>query len=267
MIIAKVASDNGEEEMVAFTEADYLDWYKKNTAEDGKVTKAITIYGKAPLKIRKDDGTTWMMTDMTLDRDMERVDPHGADLKSFRKNPVVLWAHDHSRPAIGHMESVAVRDGQLKGKVVLDPPEVDSFAGMIAKKVERKTINAGSIGFMPKVVEIVEDEKDPARLIHKKWELREFSLCNVPAHPGALAEHASKEATAEEADPLQDIVARLDKIEAEIHAPGRDSGETPYSLLFSDEEQEVLIGDDEAKAEEADLLLAENNERKESANA
>jgi len=107
------------------------------------------------------------------------------------------------------MHDLKVVDKQLVGKVDLDPAEVDPFAGMIRAKVERQTIRAGSIGFQPKTIEIIEDEKDPTRLIHRKWGLLEFSLCNVPMHPGALARpmESEEEAKPESAEKTMDTVS------------------------------------------------------------
>jgi phage head maturation protease len=61
--------------------------------------------------------------------------------------------------------------------------------------VKVEVIRARSVGFRPLEVELPsrEDGKDGTTLIFKKQELVEFSICNVPANPFALAKMAIAE--------------------------------------------------------------------------
>jgi len=181
-------------------------WFKDNT-KDGAVLSDITLFADVQFKSVDGDSADWVLSDMSLDRDMERVDPAGADFKHYKQNPVVLWAHDYLRPAIGKMESPKVKDGQVVGKVRFDSRDNDPFAYMVGQKVKSGIISAGSIGFKPNTVEFVEDSKDPTRLVHRKWELMEFSICNVPSNYNALAQRAE---TGEDMDTKAEIEA-LDK--------------------------------------------------------
>jgi len=56
--------------------------------------------------------------------------------------------------------------------------------------VKAGVIRAGSVGFRVLEIEIPskEDSKDGTSLIFRKQELLEFSICNVPANPFALAQ-------------------------------------------------------------------------------
>ena len=165
-------------------------WFKDNT-KDGQVTNDITLFTEATFDVEKqEDQVDWVLSDMSLDRDQERVDPQGADFKNFKKNPVVLWAHDYTRPAIGKISNPKVKDGKVVGKVEFDSKDNDEFAYMVGQKVKKGFISAGSIGFKPTTVEFVEEPKDNTRLVHRKWELMEFSICNVPANINALAMRA-----------------------------------------------------------------------------
>jgi phage head maturation protease len=55
--------------------------------------------------------------------------------------------------------------------------------------VQAGVIRAGSVGFRVIEIEIPDKEtaKDGTSLIFRKQELLEFSICNVPANPFALA--------------------------------------------------------------------------------
>ena len=178
-------------------------WFKDNS-KDGAVTADITLFAEADFNVEKqEDSVEWVMSDMSLDRDQERVDPVGMDFKNYKRNPVVLWAHDYTRPAIGKIANAKVKDGKVVGKVEFDDKETDEFAWMIGQKVKKGIISAGSIGFKPTQVEFVDDPKDSTKLIHRKSELMEFSICNVPSNPNAMAvrAEAQPEAPKEEKPP------------------------------------------------------------------
>lgn len=187
-------------------------WFKDNS-KDGAVTTDITLFADAQFDVTKqEEAVEWVLSDMSLDRDQERVDPAGADFKNFKKNPVVLWAHDYTRPAIGKITNPKVKDGRVVGKVEFDDKDTDEFAWMVGQKVKKGIISAGSIGFKPNTVEFVEEPKDSTRLVHRKWELMEFSICNVPSNPNAMAVRA------EETDVDKEKLEALEKKVAELEA-------------------------------------------------
>lgn len=72
------------------------------------------------------------------------------DLSEFRKNPVILWHHDH-RQVIGRGHDPRIDDaGRLLIDVEFDTEnDADPLARSIAHKVERGFIKAGSVGFKP----------------------------------------------------------------------------------------------------------------------
>ena len=135
------------------------------------------------------EGTPWVMSTNDVDRFEEAIDPSGWELENFIRNPVVQWAHDHRIPAIGRAEDVAVREGQLTGRVIFNEREYDELGWSIGERVRHKVIRAGSVGFLVLKVELPDRKKDPAgpSLIYRQQELLEFSICNVPALPFALA--------------------------------------------------------------------------------
>lgn len=168
------------------TDRELVTWFKSNSDAQGNVKSEIVLFEKT--KIKKEllgDKKRYRFTfsDFTLDRDMERIDPMGAQLERYIDNPVILWGHENWRPAIGKAENVGKNEQEVFGYIVFDPN--DQFAVMIESKIENGFISCGSIGFMPKTIEIVEDREKPERLIHRTWELLEFSPCNVPANPNA----------------------------------------------------------------------------------
>ncbi|MDA3957460.1 peptidase [Oceanispirochaeta sp.] len=127
----------------------------------------------------------WVFSTFDLDRDDERIDPMGWDLKNYQKNPVILWAHDSRIPAIGFSKETQVRDRVLGGNIVFNPKEMDPFGWGIGQRVAARVIRAGSVGFLIQKIEITEESGEPS-LIFRNQELLEFSICNIPSNPQAL---------------------------------------------------------------------------------
>ena len=134
--------------------------------------------------------TPWVMSTFDQDRLDGRIDPAGWEIANYLRNPVVQWAHDHRIPAIGSAADVAVREGQLVGRVIFNGREYDEFGWGIGERVRHGVIRAGSVGFLILKIEFPDKKKEPEgpALIYRKQEMLEFSVCNVPANPFALAE-------------------------------------------------------------------------------
>lgn len=211
---------NGKYEKREMAKEEYLKWFKDNTDKEGNVKTDCAIYKDASLSVNTDKSFSWVMSDGSLDRDFEKLDPKGWDLKSFKQNPVMQWGHDGGIPAIGLIERPRVKDEKLIGNPVFD--EQDEFAMKVKGKVERGIIKMGSVQFAPSKIEFVDDEKDPCRLIYRKQELREFSICNVPANPNATVVTDGKEDDSKET-PVKvtvtidkEVLDRLESIENDI---------------------------------------------------
>ncbi len=52
----------------------------------------------------------------TPDRDRDTIDVAGWDLRAFKKNPVVLWAHDYSGLLVAKASSIKKEEGRLTAK-------------------------------------------------------------------------------------------------------------------------------------------------------
>ena len=138
---------------------------------------------------------TALVSTNAIDRYMEVIDPDGMDAKNFKKNPVVLWAHDYSQPPIGKALWIKKEGDGIVSKV--------KFANTTrAKEVfelyKDGFMKAFSIGFIPIETENMMDDdmmNDPdmpkkpkkPRKIYKKWELLEYSAVPIPANPEAVA--------------------------------------------------------------------------------
>ena len=131
-----------------------------------------------------------------VDRHGDIVRASGASFDNFKKNPVVLFAHDYSMPPIGNAIKVwvdkvkkEVRSWALFFNDELDPT---GRADSIFRLINANALKAASIGF--NAVEArrpTEKERDSwgmgaYGIEFKKWDLLEFSAVPVPANQEAL---------------------------------------------------------------------------------
>nr|AGS53324.1 hypothetical protein [uncultured bacterium contig00013] len=179
---------------------------KKETPGPQKVAGDVELIASVPFCLAADveagQGLPWTLSTFDLDRYGERIDPAGWDFKRYMDNPVVEWAHRYDIPAIGKIEGLTIDDKGLHGLVYFNDKAYDPFGWSIGQRVKAGVIRAGSVGFRVIEVEIPDKEtaKDGTSLIFRKQELLEFSICNVPANPFALAKslEAAKQETTQE---------------------------------------------------------------------
>ena len=157
-----------------------LKFLKENT-HGGIVQPQVEVFKS--IDVQK-DSFHWVMSTFDTDRDFEKVDPKGWNLKNYLANPVILWSHDYSIPAIGYAENVKA-DTVLEGDIVFNSKEFDEFGWSIGERVKAGALRCGSVGFIAEEVEFLEAKDRECDLIFRKQELLEFSICCVPANPFA----------------------------------------------------------------------------------
>ena len=179
---------------------------KKGIAGVQKVAGDVGLIASVPFLLTADvesgQGFAWTLSTFDLDRYGERVDPAGWDFRRYMENPVVEWAHRYDIPAIGKIEGLSVDDEGLHGVVYFNDKSYDFFGWSIGQRVKAGVIRAGSVGFRVLEIEIPSkaDSMDGTSLIFRKQELLEFSICNVPANPFALAGKEKREERKEKSD-------------------------------------------------------------------
>jgi HK97 family phage major capsid protein/HK97 family phage prohead protease len=129
---------------------------------------------------------TFVLSDATVDRMGDTIDPAGWDLRWFRKNPIALFGHDSGFP-IGNWADVRVDAGKLKGRLVLASEGTSGRIDEIRRLVEQGILRAVSVGFKPIEAEPIDRGSPYGGQRYKKSELLETSLVSVPANPAALA--------------------------------------------------------------------------------
>lgn len=157
-----------------------MKFLKENT-HFGKVEPMVEMFKSVDMQ---KDSFHWIMSTFDTDRDFEKIDPSGWNLKNYLSNPVILWSHDYSIPAIGYAENLKA-DTVLEGDICFNDREYDEFGWSIGQRVKAGALRCGSVGFRVDEVEFVEGQKRECDLIYRKQELLEFSICCVPANPFA----------------------------------------------------------------------------------
>lgn len=163
---------------------------KKRIDSKHNLVGEITMFKGFPgIQKSASDLFPWTLSTNVVDRMGDVVDQTW-NLDFYKSNPVVLWAHNHSIPAIGIMESIDVAES-LRGQIRFGK-EVDAFSKSIADRVSSGILRAGSVGFIPMNIDPIEEMIDGRTFVTgyklSNNELLEFSICNVPANPMALSE-------------------------------------------------------------------------------
>jgi len=157
-------------------------WFIENSAPDGTVQKSIVVYDT----VNNIKNGEFVMSNGDLNRLGMSVDPSGWVLDNYKSNPVLLWNHDDSIPAIGIMNNVRIDGKNLVGKPEFADKEVDQFAWSIGQKVDAGILTSGSVGFMTLRIDVEEKENKLPAVISREHELYEFSIVNLPALVSAV---------------------------------------------------------------------------------
>lgn len=118
-----------------------------------------------------------------IDRDSDILDVEGWDLENYKKNPVVLWAHDYWSPPVARATEVGVEDEKLVALDRFTPKEVNPFGHMVYQMVAAKFLRATSVGFRPTKYVWNDEHKG---YDFSEQELLEHSIVPVPSNPEAL---------------------------------------------------------------------------------
>ena len=133
----------------------------------------------------KERTITAFISTESLDRQGDIMRASGAQLAAYKKNPVVLWAHNYTTPPIG--KNLWIKKVKDKPGLIAKTQFADTeFADEIFRLYQGKFLNAWSVGFLPLESKALENENGGSGRDIAKWELLEYSAVPVPANPEAL---------------------------------------------------------------------------------
>nr|BDD45337.1 hypothetical protein 13 [Elusimicrobiota bacterium] len=156
--------------------------------------KPITKMYDCVLKEFDDQDRSFTATASTenKDRDGDILRTDGWKLKNFKRNPVILWAHNATILPVAKAEKVWVEEGKLKFKPRFVPKDINPFAEQVYQMYKAGFLRAFSVRFDPiKWADIATDENKHDQQIkygrdYVSQELLEISAVNIPANPEAL---------------------------------------------------------------------------------
>lgn len=128
------------------------------------------------------------------DRHGDIIEVEGFELDNFKKNPVILFAHNSMAPPIGRAVDIEILDGELVAKAEFMGTDIDptGFSDTIFRMLKGGFLKATSVGFFPIDMEFMFEDGDEegeqffTGIHFLKQELVEFSVVPVPANPEAL---------------------------------------------------------------------------------
>lgn len=168
----------------------------------------------------------------SVDRMGDTIDVSGWKLEAYRKNPVVLWAHDNESLPVGKATRVWIEDGKLKATAEFTPEGVARFNDTVFALLKGGFLNAVSVGFMPIEYAFVEDADRRFGIDFKQQELLEFSVVSVPANAEALIDGRAAPAAASDEEVADRIKADLAAAESlKRSAANRDRRSRELELL------------------------------------
>jgi hypothetical protein len=116
-----------------------------------------------------------------LDRDGEIIAHDAWNVANFEKNPVLMWAHDYSRPSVGTVMWLKQQKNGLKFAPKFAPTEMGEELYMLYRD---GFLNTFSVGFIPKAFD--EDEENMVEFVGwfggmwNSWRSRAFLCHHVP---------------------------------------------------------------------------------------
>lgn len=128
---------------------------------------------------------TYVLSDDTLDRYGDIIEPAGWDLKWFKKNPIALFGHQSSFP-IGNWKNPRVEGGKLLADLAPAQRGTSMRVDEIISLIEQDILRATSVGFRPLEYEPIDPKQPYGGQRYTKQELLETSIVSVPANPAAL---------------------------------------------------------------------------------
>ncbi|MBL8659392.1 MAG: HK97 family phage prohead protease [Rhodospirillales bacterium] len=122
------------------------------------------------------------------DRSGDIVDPRGWRLDAYRRNPVVLWAHDTRQLPIGRAVDIALEDGRLRAVAEFATADLNPQGERVYRMLREGYLSAVSVGFIPLEWDWADGEARAGGIDFKAMDLTEFSVVPVPANPNSLIE-------------------------------------------------------------------------------
>jgi len=208
--------------------------------------------------VNEEERTFWAVASTGIkDRDGDIIEPAGWKLKNFKKNPVILWAHEYKGLPIANAVEIKTENDRLMFKPKFIAGEIYPFAETLWQMYKNRHLRTFSVGFMPLKFEDLEDdegkdEKDPDSTKgmfrgtrYTSQELLEISGCPVPSNVDAMAQRA-----------FGHVIAKSFGLIEPDQDPEHYKGAIPFKATGKDPDDAAWdVGKEVKEAEVADLKI------------
>ena len=180
---------------------------------------SLAVRGSSDLAAAGGDGLLTLAASVqTEDRLGDIVLAAGWELEGYRRNPVVLWAHQHLSPPIGRSVRTWLDGGTLKATVEFAPTP---FAQQVALLYGSGFLNGVSVGF--RVLESERRSDGRHGTVYRKQELLEISAAPVPLNPEALvsrgqSDTGDRHGGVDDEEEVAEVLAGLGRLWRELAA-------------------------------------------------
>jgi len=168
----------------------------------------------------------FVLSDGSVDRMGDVVEPSGWQLDRLKSDPVVLFNHNRDQ-IVGRWTDVRVKDGKLLGRIVWAKSNKWPMGQYIRDLVREGVLRTVSVGFQPIAKEPLTKDANPHHgpFRFTRHELLECSIVSVPANPNALA--LSKDYPRDVlAEVFRKTAGRFDELRTAHAKPGKSLVET-----------------------------------------
>jgi len=183
-----------------YSEGDYAD---EMESHDGvRKFMEVSVDGEDD-GVQEESGLKLFFTISTdhIDRDGDTIEQSGWDLSEYKKNPVVLWAHDSSAPPVAKAnatylaETVSKNVGEdavhLMSVAEFPSRDLYPFGNMVGRLYKNGFLHGASVGFLPVEYEINREREGFSPVDFKSQKLLEWSAVPVPSNPEGLVQARS----------------------------------------------------------------------------
>lgn len=128
---------------------------------------------------------SYVLSDATVDRYGDVIEPDGWLLDNFRQNPIALFNHSPNQP-IGQWRNIRVENDRLVADFVPAAKGTSQRTDEINSLIEQDILRATSVGFLGVESEPLDPKRPMAGTRYTRQELLETSIVSIPANPAAL---------------------------------------------------------------------------------
>src|SRR6266849_10449271 len=125
---------------------------------------------------------TFRITTNAVDREKDTIAADGWNLEAYKKNPVVMWAHDYRMLPVGRATAIERVSNGLRSTAEFTTADLNPFGDTVYRMLKAGFLRATSVGFAPTKWAFNEERKG---VDFQAQELLEWSICPVPANAEA----------------------------------------------------------------------------------